>query len=170
MSKLTEVLDEASTRLLRLNAPPVNLTGKVVIAYDENDLLDVLKGVRSYPAVGIVYEGMRSMSEGGPTARVGMSGEIVLGLVLVERGDEVHNTLQKKVRAIEYLDAMRFQFIGQRSTVTNHFWHFMVEAPAALRSGAVCWVQRWSLPVQMVHSEGSPTTPPRHPFYDPACK
>jgi hypothetical protein len=152
MSKLTDVLDEASAKLLQLDAPPVNLTGKVVVAYDENDLLDVLKGVKSYPAVGIVYEGMRSMSEEGPTAKVGLSCEIILGFVLVERGDEIHATHQKKVRAIEYLDSMRYQFMGQRSTVTKHFWHFVVESPAALRSGAVCWVQRWSLPVQLPHN------------------
>jgi hypothetical protein len=151
MSQLVDILEEASTRLLKLNAPPVNLTGKVVVAYDENDLLDVLKGVRSYPAVGIVYEGMRSQSETGTTAQVGLSCEIVLGLVLVERGDELHNTTQKRTRAIEYLDAMRYQFIGQKSTVTRHFWKFMVEAPAALRSGTVCWVQRWSVPVQLAH-------------------
>jgi len=168
MSKLTEVLEEASTRLLTLNAPPVNLTGKVVVAYDENDLLDVLKGVRAFPAVGIVYEGMRSMSEGGPTAKVGLSCEIVLAFVLVERGDEIHATNQKKVRAIEYLDAMRLMFMGKRSTVTQHFWHFMVEAPAALRSGAVCWVQRWSLPTQLPH-EGTATSP-SHPFFPANCK
>ena len=46
------------------------------------------------------------------------------------------DTDQKKVRAIEYLDAMRFQFTGKRSTVTHHFWHFMVEAPAALAVGS----------------------------------
>lgn len=152
MSKLTEILEEASSKLLQLNAPPVNLTGKVVVAYDENDLMDVLKGVRSYPAVGVVYEGMRSMSEEPkPTAKVGISCEVVLGFVLVEAGNEIHRTDQKKVRAIEYLDAMRYQFINQRSTVTQHFWHFIVEAPAALRTGAVCWVQRWSLPVQIQH-------------------
>lgn len=152
MSKLTEVLDEATALLLQLNAPPVNLTGKVVVAYDENDLLDVLKGVRSYPAVGVVYEGMRAQSEeSNPTAKVGLSCEIVLGFVLVERGDEIHATHQKKVRAIEYLDAMRYQFIAHRSEVTKHYWHFMVEAPAALRTGAVVWVQRWSLPVQLPH-------------------
>lgn len=149
MSKLNDVLEEASAKLLQLNAAPVNLTGKVVVAYDENDLLNVLKGVRSFPAVGIVYEGMRSMSEEGPTARVGLSAEIVLGFVLVEHGDEIHATNQKKTRAIDYLDAMRGQFMGQRSTVTHHFWHFMVESPASLRSGAVCWVQRWSVPVQL---------------------
>lgn len=149
MSRLTEVIDEAQAKLSLLNAPPFNLAGKIVVAYDENDLLDVLKGVRSYPAVGIVYEGMRSASESGPTAKVGLSAEIVLGFVLVEQGDAVHSTNQKKVRAIEYLDAMRGQFMGQRSTVTNHFWHFLVEAPAALRSGTICWVQRWTVPVQL---------------------
>jgi hypothetical protein len=152
MSKLTDVLEEASTRLLQLNAPPVNLTGKVVVAYDENDLLDVLKGVRSFPAVGIVYEGMRSMPEPGPTAKVGLSCEIVLGLVLVERGDEIHRTDQKRVRAIEYLDAMRLQFMGYKSTVTHHFWRFVVESPASLRTGAICWVQRWTVPVQLPHN------------------
>lgn len=152
MSKLNDVLDEAQSRLLQLNAPPVNLTGKVVVAYDENDLLDVLKGIRNYPAVGIVYEGMRSQSEETKdTAKVGLSCEIVLGFVLVEAGDEIHNTHQKKTRAIDYLDAMRFKFMGQRSTVTKHYWHFLVEAPAALRTGAVCWVQRWTLPVQLPH-------------------
>jgi hypothetical protein len=151
-SKLIRVIEEAEQKLLQLNAPPVNLTGKVVVAYDENDLLDVLKGVRSFPAVGIVYEGMRSASEEGPTARVGLSAEIVLGFVLVERGDEIHRTGEKKVRAIEYLDAMRYQFSAKKSTVTGHFWKFMVESPAALRTGAVCWVQRWSLPVQLPHN------------------
>jgi len=158
MSRLTDVLEEAKTKLLQLNAAPADLTGKVVVAYDENDLLDVLKGVKSLPAVGIVYEGMRSMTEQGPTARVGLSAEIVLGFVLVERGDEIHNTLQKRVRAIEYLDAMRLQFMGQRSQVTKHFWKFMVESPAALRTGSVCWVQRWSLPVQLPHNPVNTTT------------
>lgn len=166
-SKLTALLEEAKNRLLELNAPPVNLTGKVVVAYDENDLLDVLKGVKSFPAVGIVYEGMRSMSETGSTAKVGISCEIVLGFVLVEAGDEMHRTNQKKVRAIEYLDAMRYQFMGQRSTVAQHFWHFVVESPAALRSGTVCWVQRWSVPVQMAHSP-SPIQVQKPSFYD--CK
>jgi hypothetical protein len=162
VSKLNEVLVEAEAKLLQLNAAPVNLTGKVVVAYDEEDLLNVLKGVRAFPAVGIVYEGMRSMSEEGPTARVGISSEIVLGFVLVERGDEIHSTNQKKTRAIDYLDGMRDQFMGQRSVVTGHFWHFLVESPAALRSGAVCWVQRWSLPVQLAPKKlpGQST----HPF------
>ena len=151
MAQLTDILEEAKDRLLQLNAPPFNLTGKVVVAYDEEDLLDVLKGVKSYPAVGIVYEGMRSMSEDGPTAHVGLSAEVVLGFVLVERGDEIHRTNEKKTRAIDFLEEMRLQFAGQKSVVTKHFWKFMVESPAALRSGAVCWVQRWSLPTQLKH-------------------
>jgi hypothetical protein len=154
-SKLNEVMAEAMARLQQLNAPPVDLTGRVVVAYDENDLHDVLKGIKSFPAVGIVYEGMRSMPESGPTAKVGLSAEIVLAFVLVEAGDQIHRTNQKKVRAIEWLDAMRAQFIAQRSTVTQHFWHFLVESPAALRSGTVVWIQRWSVPVQLPHQPPS---------------
>lgn len=158
ISRLNAVLEEAQAKLLQLNAPPVDLTGRVVIAYDENDLLGVLRGIRSFPAVGIVYEGMRSSPEQGATGKIGLSAEIVLGMVLVEQGDDIQRTVHRKIRAIEYLDAMRSQFMGERSEATHHFWRFMVEAPAALRSGTVVWVQRWSLPVQL------PPKQKPHPF------
>lgn len=149
MSKLNDVLEEMSTRLLQLNAPPVDLTGRVVVAYNEDDLIDVLKGIRNFPAVGIVYEGMRSLGEQGSTAKMGLSCEGVFGVVLVERSDEIHASIQKKTRAIDYLEVMRNQFLGHKSTATGHFWKFMVESPAALKSGTVCWVQRWGLPIQL---------------------
>ena len=149
MSKLNEVLQEALGRLTALNTTPVNLTGKVVVAYNEMDMLDLLKGVKSYPAVGIIYEGMRSQPEQGSTAKVGLSCELIISFVLIDQSDAVHRSDQKKTRAIDYLDAIRDQFMGQRSTATGHFWHFMVESPAELRSGMVCWVSRWSIPVQL---------------------
>ncbi len=151
-SKLNGVLEEAKAKLLQLNAPPTDLTGKVVVAYDEEDLLDMLKGVKAYPAVGIIYEGMRSVAESGPTAKIGISNEIRLSFALIEHGNAVHSTHQKKTRAIDYLEAMRYQFMGEKSTVTGHFWHFLVEAPASLKAGTVVWVQRWSLPVQLPHN------------------
>jgi hypothetical protein len=149
MSKLNDVLTEAKDKLSGLDTAPINLLGKIVIAYNESDMLDLLAGVRSYPAVGIIYEGMRSQPEAGSTAKVGVSCEIVVSFVLVEQGDAVVSTDQKKTRAIDYLDAMRGQFMGLRSTVTQHFWHFLVESPAELKAGMVVWVQRWSLPVQL---------------------
>jgi len=153
MSKLNDIMAEAEAKLalteLETSPPSLVLTGRVVIAYNENDLLDVLKGVKSYPAVGIVYEGMRSMPESGSTMKAGVSAEVMLSFVLIEQGNAIINTNQKKTRAIDYLDAMRDQFMGKRSTVTNHLWHFLVESPAELKAGMVVWVQRWSLPVQL---------------------
>jgi len=149
MARLNYILEEAKTKLAALNTAPTDLTGKIVIAYDENDLLDLLKGVKNYPAVGIIYEGMRSQPEQGSTAKVGVSCELVISFVLVEQGNAMQATQQKKTRAIDYLDAMRDQFMGKRSDVTHHFWHFMVESPAELKSGMVCWIQRWTLPVQL---------------------
>lgn len=156
MSSLNDVLEEAKTRLLQLNAAPVNLTGKVAIAYNTDDLLDILKTVKSYPAVGIVYEGMRSVPEAGPSGKLGLSCELMLSLVLVEQGPEIVGTDQKRVRAIDYLNAMRGQFLNQRS-VTGHLWHFMVEAPVLVKSGMVCWAQRWSLPIQMKPAKATQT-------------
>lgn len=149
MSKLNEVLVEAYDRLTALNTTPYDLGGKVVVVYDEDDLLDAVKGLKSYPAVGIVYEGMRSMPEAGSTMKVGVSAEVVISFVLIEQGDAIHSSNLKKTRAIDHLDMMRGQFMGIRSTVTGHMWHFLVESPAELKSGMVCWVQRWALPVQL---------------------
>ena len=149
MSKLNDALEEAKTRLLGVDTPTISLVGKVVVAYNEDDLLDVLKGLKAFPAVGIVYEGMRAKPEPGATGKMGLSCEIVMSFVLVEQGDAPFATQQKKTRSVDYLDLMRDQFMGQRSIVTGHLWNFMVESPAALTSNMVCWVQRWSLPVQL---------------------
>jgi len=148
-SKLNDVLLEAEARLLKTVVQSEQVfAGKVVIVYNETDLLDKTRTIKSFPALGIVYEGMRSEPEQGATVK-GLSAEIVVAFVLIEQGEGIQQSKAKKTRAIDYLDAMRDQFMGERSTVTGHIWHFMVEAPAELRSDMVCWVQRWSLPVQL---------------------
>jgi hypothetical protein len=75
----------------------------------------------------------------------------VFAFVLVESGDAPHATKQKKERATDYLDAMRLKFMGKRCQKTQHFWRFMVESQADIRSGAAVWVQRWALPAQLPH-------------------
>lgn len=152
MSVINAVLEEVKETLLTLDGYPVDLTGRVIICYDEDSLLDALKGVRSLPVVGIVYEGMRAVTaeaERGSTEKLGISSELSLMLVLVEVGDAIHASYQKQTRAVDYLDAMRGKFMARRSTVTRHRWHFLVESPAELKKGTVCWVQRWTLPVQL---------------------
>lgn len=149
MSKLNDVLEEMKGKLLAVETSAVKLTGRVVMALNEDDLIDLLKNVRSFPAIGVVYEGMRSMPESKPTANVGVSCEMVVAFVLIEQGDAVVSTDQKRSRAIDYLEAMRGPFMGKKSQITGHFWHFLVEAPAEVRSGMVAWVQRWSVPIQL---------------------
>ena len=67
MSRLNTLLTEVKNKLLTIDDDTISLRGRVVIAYNEDDLLDLVKGIKSYPAVGIVYEGMRSMVEKGST-------------------------------------------------------------------------------------------------------
>ncbi len=149
MAKLNDVLAEALAKLITLDTGGLSLAGKVVIADDENDLLDLLKGIKSYPAVGIIYEGMRSLPEAGSTNKLGISAEIVVAFVLISTGGAIHRTDQKRIRAVEYLEAMRDLFMGVRSTATGHFWHFLVEAPTEVKTGMLVWVQRWTIPVQL---------------------
>jgi hypothetical protein len=150
VSRLNTLLQEAKDRLSAIKTETWSLEGRVVIAYNEDDLLDLIKGLRSYPAVGVVFEGMRSMPEQGSTMKVGGSAEVVLAFVLIEQGTATFGTDQKRTRAVDYLEAMRDAFMTKRSTTTNHMWHFTVEAAASLKNGMVVWVQRWSVPIQLI--------------------
>lgn len=147
MSQITQLLDEIKARLLTITTP-VSFAGKVVVVYDPNDLMDKVKGIKVFPAIGVVYEGMASAPEDGETKR-GISAQPHFALILIEQDDSILNTSQKQYRAIDCLDAMRDQFLGTRSTNTQAYWQFLVEAAAELKSGMVCWVQRWTVPVNL---------------------
>ena len=142
MSKLNDILNEYKTRLLQLTAQPTDLTGRVVIAYNSKDLLDTIKTAKNFPIIGIVYEGMRSTTPNEPK---GLTCEVVVSFVLMDQGPAIVASDNKRVRDIDYLEAMRGKFLGHRSAVTGHMWGFMVESPIELIAGMVCWTQRWSL-------------------------
>lgn len=152
-SKVVNTLTEVETRVksLTVNNVAVNMTGKTILVDDASDLLEKLKGLKSYPAIGVVYEGLVSKPEAGDTAKMGISADMGISLVLVEQGDVPFPTLapQKTFRAIDYLNAMRDEFMGTKSTVTGHFFKFEAEAAAELTKNMVVWVQRWSVPIQL---------------------
>ena len=82
---------------------------KVVFVYDENDLADKVKGIKVFPAAGIIYEGLRSVGEDGPkghTHRVGMSGEIVVSIVLIMQPETLFKA-DAKTPVILLLDSIR---------------------------------------------------------------
>ena len=123
------------------------LTNKAVFVYNDDDLADKIKGVKTYPAVGIIYDGMRSLGSSGQTAKFGISAEIVISIVLVMQ-PETLIAADAKTPVIDLLGQIRAMMMATRS-VTGHFWHFLVEAPADKRSGLAFWVQRWSVPIQL---------------------
>lgn len=155
MSKIVTLLEEVKTRLTNIRTP-VDARGRVVVCYDDDDLLNQLKGLKSPPGWGIVYEGMRSMPEPGQTMKVGISCEAVVSIIIVQADDAIRNADAKKTIAIDLLQASRDQFLGQRSTTTGHLWHYLVESPALTKNGMVFWVMRWSVPIQMQPAKLTP--------------
>jgi hypothetical protein len=106
------------------------------------------KGI-SFPAVGVVYEGMRPTSDGDKaTHKLGISAELVASVMMFHRPDNM-NAADTKTPAMTLLDSIRKEIMGSKSP-TGHFWKFVVEAAATEKNGVVIWIQRWSTPVQLV--------------------
>lgn len=123
------------------------LKNKMVFVYDENDAADKLKGI-TFPGVAIVYDGLRAVSEGGQaSAKIGASCEMVISLIIVMQPETKFNADAKSI-VVDLLQQLRNIICGTRS-VTGHFYHFVVEAPAKIEGGMAFWVQRWSVPLQI---------------------
>jgi len=140
---VSECAHDLLTRLQSI----ADLNGKALFVFSEDDLLDKIKGV-TLPAVGIVYEGMRSMPEQG-TAKVGISCELVFSLAVINR-PEVLSKADTKTVTLNLLDQIRQTLLVTRSP-TGHYWKFVVEAATSVRNGTVFWVSRWSTPIQLTH-------------------
>lgn len=130
------------------------LKGKVLFVTNEESAIDQMKGVNSFPSAVVIYEGMRAVPEQGQTAKIGISGEMVFSIVVLNRDTDILQTDQTRITSIAIMDKLRSVIMGTRSP-TGHFWRFMVEAPALERNGVVLWVQRWTTPYQ-----AKPSLPP----------
>lgn len=122
------------------------LNGKVIQVYTQEELMDKTKQL-TLPAAGVIYEGMRSVQKGetGAAIQMGMATEIILSIVVIETNANVHGSAGTKALSTELLDTLRHKIARTRSP-TNHFWKFVVEAPAVPKSGVVVWMQRWTSP------------------------
>jgi hypothetical protein len=123
------------------------LSGKVLQVYSEEDLLNKTKSLQ-FPCAGVTYEGMRASAEQAPTGRMGIAGELVISIVLVESFSNIHAGNTKAITT-KLLDDIRGQMMGRRSP-SGHYWRFIVEAAAAPKNGSVFWLQRWQTPVLLV--------------------
>lgn len=121
---------------------------KVFYIYSEDELLDKTKAI-SLPAMGVVYDGMRSLSESGKdTGKIGVSAEIVVTVIVVFRRENF-STVDPKLKVVQVLDSIRNKFRGVRSP-TGHLWRFQLEAAVEGKKGLQSYIQRWSTPVQLV--------------------
>lgn len=124
------------------------VAAKTFWVYDEADLFDTVKQLQ-FPATGVVYEGIRAVSETDKSSgRQGISGELIASVALLILPG-IKGSASVKVQAVDFLDQMRNTIMGTRSP-TGHLWKFVVEAAATEKNGAVVWLQRWSTPIQLV--------------------
>ena len=59
---------------------------KTFVVYSEDELMQETKGL-TYPCVGVIYEGMRSIPEPGSTSKQGVSCELVASVMLFFKTD-----------------------------------------------------------------------------------
>lgn len=123
--------------------------GKVFHVVSEDDLMSESRHV-VYPAVAVIYEGMRPAGphESGLAVRAGFS------IVLLTQ-DKFPVPVDSKRPAVDILDRIRRLFrVNATSPATpGNKWKFEFEGPAASRSNKVLvWVQRWSIPLQLSQS------------------
>lgn len=117
--------------------------GKAFHVVSEEDLIDETR-VLTYPAVGVVYEGLRPAggNENGLSTRAGFA-------IVVLTSDKWPTGVDAKGTSLDLLDLIRSKFRDGRPS-TGHKWKFEFEGPARSKNAKVLiWVQRWSTPVQL---------------------
>lgn len=152
MSVVADVVQGMVTTLQSI----AGLQGKTFHILTEEELFDRAKAV-PFPAVGVVYEGMRSLGEPGkPTHKTGLSAKLNLAVVVFYQtkapvGQVAADAL--KPQALDLLDTIR-NTIRVTPGPGTRTWEFLVEAPAVERNGVVVYIQRWTIPVML--SQGLP--------------
>lgn len=141
-SKIRETLDFIKSKLLTLSSVG---PGKVFTVVNEADLMSDSRLV-TYPAVGVVYEGMRGGGSNGPSHVTGLSAVASFALIVLTQ-DKFPIGQDTKPGGIDLLDQIRGLFKDQKGP-TGHSWKFEFESPVESRNNTVLvWVQRWSIPI-----------------------
>lgn len=126
--------------------------GKVYHIFGEAELRAKTKGV-SYPAVGVIYDGLRTVpvppgspsqaSSGGGPLTCEMSFTIMLFLRLQPIALD-----DPKEAATTQIDLVRRNIIRKRAP-SGHFWRFQLEVSAPNDTKSVAYLQRWNTTVQL---------------------
>lgn len=123
------------------------LRGRVFHVYSEEELVERTKGL-SFPCVGVVYDGIRSVGEPGKdTGKMGSSAELVVSIMIFFRQETKAKT-DPKESVVSQLDSIRSKLLRTKSPA-GHFWRFQIEAAVAGKEGVLTYLQRWATPVQL---------------------
>ena len=139
-----EVMEDLKKRLLTAS---IVKEGKCTQVYSEKELKDKTKAI-PLPAIGLVYEGMRS-NQTGDNANSNSSVScmaVVSVILLTDKKNQAGGTSAEAAHTL--IGSCRNVIKNQRAP-TGHKYKFVVEAPASEDDSTVLWVQRWTVATQI---------------------
>jgi hypothetical protein len=113
------------------------------ITSSPEELASLIKQASSNLEVGVVYQGLASVSDGEGYTPKGLAGKAQFGLYFAFQSPEsVPESESRKFEIIETMDSMRLQLLGV-SSPTGHKWEFVSESFADTIGKRSIWVQQW---------------------------
>jgi len=135
---VTDAIDDLTLKLQDVNS----VKKKVIYLYDQDDLLDQQKKL-GFPAVGIVYVGMRGNTD---SSKTGLAVTLVCDIYLIGGEQCIDKKADLKSGNTKILDEMRSYIACSKLTRTGALrkWKFVAESPTDLHPDYLGYVQRWS--------------------------
>lgn len=142
------VVVQAYDAILALVREAPGYKDKVFEVYSDADIEDATKNI-SLPCSGVVYDGIKSLSEQDKaTLKTGASAEVVFSVLIMFKKAPMASVAPSR-EVINTLDDLRSRFRGAKSP-TGHKWRFISESMVATKANILVYAQRWSCPVQFV--------------------
>jgi hypothetical protein len=101
------------------------------------------------PAVGIAYEGMRSVGQPGVGLNKGLSTNAVFGLYMAFSSVPYAPGVDIQTPITDILHDLRRAML-EKTSPSSHAWQFISESFADSNSTHEIWVQRWQTPIILV--------------------
>lgn len=132
---------DVTTRLKSL----ADIASTTVYLYDEDDLLDTQKTLQ-YPAVGVLYGGLRGLDD---SSKTGVKSELFIDIAVAgekkclddPRIDDKKPSITALLAEIRQVMSCDFNTVIYTST---HKWQFVAELPNDI-DGLIAYAQRWKV-------------------------
>jgi hypothetical protein len=98
------------------------------------------------PAVGVIYEGLRSVGQPGVGLNKGLSTNAVFGLYMTFSSASYAPGIDIQTPITDILHQMRLALL-EKDSPSSHGWQFLVEAFVDSNSTHEIWMQKWQTPV-----------------------